>query len=119
MREREEKKKYFAPQVPDVDVAEPRVDVAVDEDVAIDDVEGVGEVLDVAEPRKDVGIEENEEIVQDEAQDRFVDLSVDVSYGLPQLGYVYNGIHLRGPRKGTLNNFWNFLKQYNTTALLT
>ena len=48
---------------------------------------------------------ENEEIVQDEAQDRFVDLSVDVSYGLPQLGYVYNGIHLRGPRKGTLNNF--------------
>ena len=26
------------------------------------------------------------EIEQDEAQDRFVDLSVDVSYGLPQLG---------------------------------
>ena len=38
------------------------------------------------------------EIKQDEAQDRFVDLSVDVSYGLPQLGYVYNGLHLRGPR---------------------
>ena len=68
-------------------------------------VEGVGEVLDVAEPRKDVDIVENQEIVQDEAQDRFVDLSVDVSYGLPQLGYVYNGIHLRGPRKGTLSNF--------------
>ena len=92
-------------EVPDVDVAEPRVDVAVVEDTAVDEVEGVGEVLDVAEPRKDVDIEENEEIVQDEAQDRFVDLSVDVSYGLPQLGYVYNGIHLRGPRKGTLNNF--------------
>ena len=40
----------------------------------------------------------SEEIKQDEAQDRFVDLSVDVSYGLPQLGYVYNGLHLRGPR---------------------
>ena len=26
------------------------------------------------------------EVEQDEAQDRFVDLSVDVSYGLPQLG---------------------------------
>ena len=52
LREREEKKKYFAPQVPDVDVAEPRVDVAVVEDVAVDEVEGVGEVLDVAEPRK-------------------------------------------------------------------
>ena len=53
MREREEKKtKIFAPEVPDVDVAEPRVDVAVVEDVAVDEVEGVGEVLDVAEPRK-------------------------------------------------------------------
>ena len=27
-----------------------------------------------------------EEDLQDEAEDRFVDLSVDVSYGLPQLG---------------------------------
>ena len=102
-----EKKVSESTEVPDVDVAEPRVDVAVDEDVVVDEVEGVGEVIDVAEPRKDV--EENEEIVQDEAQDRFVDLSVDVSYGLPQLGYVYNGIHLRGPRKGTINNFLKFL----------
>ena len=39
-------------EVPEVDVAEPRVDVAVVEDVAADEVEGVGEVLDVAEPRK-------------------------------------------------------------------
>ena len=39
-------------EVPEVDVAEPRVDVAVVEDVAVDEVEGVGEVLDVAEPRK-------------------------------------------------------------------
>ena len=59
-----------------------------------------------SEPLEDV-VEESvepvldEEIVQDEAQDRFVDLSVDVSYGLPQLGYVYNGLHLRGPRTGT------------------
>ena len=48
-----------------------------------------------------------EEDLQDEAEDRFVDLSVDVSYGLPQLGYVYHGLHSRGPREGTLRKFSN------------
>ena len=60
----EENKVSESTEVPDVDVAEPRVDIAVVEDVDVDEVEGVGEVLDVAEPRKDVDIEENEEIVQ-------------------------------------------------------
>merc|ERR1711953_167274 len=53
-------------------------------------------------------------IQQDEAQDRFVDLSVDVSYGLPQLGYVYNGLHLRGPRtprrEGRGTQFSNYVR---------
>ena len=34
----------------------------------------------------EIPIELEEITEQDEAQDRFVDLSVDVSYGLPQLG---------------------------------
>lgn len=53
-------------------------------------------------------VAKEEEIEQDEAQDRFVDLSVDVSYGLPQLGYVYNGLHLRGPRKAK-QDFANYV----------
>ena len=34
----------------------------------------------------EIPVEIEEITEQDEAQDRFVDLSVDVSYGLPQLG---------------------------------
>ena len=29
--------------------------------------------------------------------DPFIDFSLDVSYGLPNIGYVYQGLHLRGP----------------------
>ena len=36
-----------------------------------------------------IEVEEIADVEQDEAQDRFVDLSVDVSYGLPQLGKEY------------------------------
>lgn len=59
-----------------------------------------------------------EEPKQDEAQDRFVDLSVDVSYGLPELGYVYNGLHLRGPRRGRARNgFSNYVEHPNLLPL--
>lgn len=74
------------------------------EDTDVSDV--ADEVPDVAEERKDVideeaakVLEEGEEVLQDEAEDRFVDLSVDVSFGTPKLGYVYHGLHSRGPKR--------------------
>ena len=30
--------------------------------------------------------------------DPFIDFALDLSFGLPHLGYVYNGFHLRGPQ---------------------
>ena len=87
-----EKEEIEIAKIPEeIEIAKIPEDSKVSSEVLEDDV--VEE--DSVEPVLD------EEILQDEAQDRFVDLSVDVSYGLPQLGYVYNGLHLRGPRTGT------------------
>lgn len=32
--------------------------------------------------------------------DPITDFSLDLSYGLPNLGYIYNGLHFRGPKLG-------------------
>ena len=47
----------------------------------------------VGAEKTDDGYEE-----RDGKPDPLVDFSLDLSFGLPNIGYVYNGFHLRGPQ---------------------